>query len=48
MRTLVGQERSLSKEYLRLSRSHLGKSWGKAVSGRKNGVCEGPKAGLRA
>lgn len=41
------QGHSLSKEYLRLTRSHPGEKWGKSVSGRRNGICEGPKAELR-
>lgn len=31
--------------YLRLIRSHSEKKWGESVSGRRNGICEGPKAG---
>ena len=39
------QEWSLSKKYLRLNRSQPGKNWGESISGRRNGICEGPKAG---
>lgn len=38
------QGHSLSKECLRLTRSHPGEKWGESVSGRKNGICEGPEA----
>lgn len=50
-KAVLSQGRSLSRKYLRWNRSHAGKKSGggeASVSGRRNGICEGPKAGLRA
>lgn len=43
-RAVVRQTHSLSRKYFRLSKSHPAKKWGESVSGRRNGMCEGPKA----